>query len=215
MEVFLVVLLTSALTVAITYVAMIRYTRSRLARLQQQLEAMSARMQRAGAALAAADVYAFEIPLGLNCAQPALEAGADAIAAVDFLANPAEFSRRVNPDDAAKLEAELRTLALQDGVRHLKYRYIARDGRESSIHAVTRLVRDGLGRPVVISGALLQGTAATRAKEAGSETHRDDEFAADASMNPEWSPFTTEHSESTVLDGDFIEMQRPRAQAAR
>ena len=217
MEMLIVALLAAALTAVVTWMLSIRRARSEQARLERQLDELKERMQRAGVTLASANVHAFEIPVGLKRAQPALEGAADVLAPVDFLGNPEEFLRRVHPHDASRLEGELKTLALQDGVRHFEYRFGDSEGREQEIRVVTRLVRDALGRPTSVSGVLMTGatTALSVGHAAPYRDEHEDVVVADESMHSDWEPFTPDYTDSGVLEGELIEIHPPRVQVAR
>jgi hypothetical protein len=213
MEMLIVALLASALTAVVTSLVWTRRARAQRWLLEGQLIDLKDRIQRSGLTLAAADVYAFEIPIGLRRVTPALEAGAEELAPVDFLSSPGEFMGRVHPDDVSMLEEELKTLTLRDGVRKFDYRFVGREGHDGAVHVVTRLVRDALGRPTLVSGVMLKRAVTARAGESAPE-QASEEAAAPDSQDDEWHSFVSEHAASNAIDGEFVEAASSRVQRA-
>jgi hypothetical protein len=214
---FIVAPLASVLTAVIVWTMAVRRTRSQTARLECQLGELKERMQRTSATLACADVRAFELVIGPNRVRPALGDAADTLAQVDFLGNPPEFLRQVHPEDASRLEDELKTLTLQDGARHLAYRFTDGAGQESEVRVVTRLIRDALNRPILISGALLADAASQATAQHASrqpDEHGDDSRTQQG-MVPEWESFAPEQAVSPPLEGELVELSPPRMRVVR
>ncbi len=74
------------------------------------------------------------------------------VAAHEFRGTEAEFIARVHPDDRARVEQHLSTLASHTGRFELEFGIVRPDGAQRQLHATGRVQRDSYGNPVALVG---------------------------------------------------------------
>ncbi len=84
----------------------------------------------------------------------------------EWMADPDNWKRHLHPEDAARVQEEIRHAVEQGHDQSLEYRLIARDGRVLWVRDEGRFVRDDSGRPLYVQGLILDITARKEAEAA-------------------------------------------------